>query len=1050
MKKNLILTAKILSVLFCSIYVLFLILPLILSPIADSYKSDISEFIEKESGFKVNLERIRIITTPKFTLGIKAGKTEIFLPNKEKFLQADNFQIKVSLLPVLFKKIELDLISADNIDVVLKVQKNGKFLIENYIPKNKEENKELKSLPFKLSDNLPDVKINAHKITFVEALSGKKYSLSGCDTKITDFVFNKKIKISGKGEMILDERKQLDYDIKILNKIMPKSHLNDLIFNPQPLEQKPQQFIFNIIDIFEALYSNKFNSNIKVDVKTYGDIEDVKVDGFINIDKLSLAINNKKLPDSFILLKLKGNKIDLDCDFYTAEKEITHIKGVFKTGKKPDIDMSFKSNLSLNNLVEIFKNITASFDINDFQTLSAGGYINADFRIKSNLKKILSSGYFKIPQGSLKYGLYNVAINDINSDISFDNNIVNIKKTGFSILGNPLRIYGTIYQDAKADINIVAEKLAIKSLLLSLGQVSLLKENKFNSGDLSLKASLSGELTKPETAVNLYVNKVNLKNIPTNSSVILSALNIKLKSDKKAYKGTADSVDFKIINPAAVIYVPKLVANIEPEEVIISPSTVFIDKINLNVSGLIKNYLTDKIVLDIKTGGDIKSTLKGTVNSSSQKLNLNYSIPRLCNFSIPGFANSKIQAKGDVVISGSMINPKLKGVFIIPYTYIPDMLVSMDDMVINLDGPIVKGNGTVKRIRSSGLVAQNLSSDFILKGDLFYLKNITGDAYGGKLKGDIVYNIINGETGVDFQGYNMNATNAIAAASGIKNALSGTLGFDTKIKFRGIEYSDILKSLKGNFSFKIEEGALGRVGSLESFLNAQNILANSVMRVALDTVASISTVKNTALFKYIKGDMTFNNGWANISYIKTSGPTMSYFVSGRYNLLNGTTNVVVLGRLSSDVVALLGPIGELSVDKLTSYIPKFGTLTAIIIKSMTTSPAQENVAQIPPLTGSNKYYKDFKVVFNGGIESKSSVKSFKWLSDTDISAIDIKSTLTDVKKQFTDVKKNTVEEVKKQYSDVKNSTVNEVKNTVNDTKKQLQDAAGEWKNLIKF
>lgn len=1035
MRKKIILISKILFSLIVLAYFLFLILPLILSPIADSNKTYICNLIEKESGFKVNFEKINVVTTPKLTIGLKIIKTEAFLPNKEKFLQADNFQIKLSILPILLKKFELDLISADNLDIDLKVQRNGKFLIENYIPRN--EKKAEKPIPqiLKLSDNLPDIKINRYKITFTEAESGKKYFISGDNTKISKFIFNKKVKISGKGKIVLNGKEQLNYDIKVFNKVMPDFHLNDLVFNAQSIEKTPADLKINIISIFKELYSNKFISNVKVDIKTYRKAEDIKIHGLINIDKLSLALNNKKLPDSFILLNFKGDTIELDSDFYTAEKEITHINGIFKTGKTPNVDMSFKSNLSLNNIVEISKSIARIFDVKDLQTLSADGYINADFRIKSNLKKITSCGYFKIPRGSLKYGLYNVVINDINSDISFDDNIVKVKKAGFSILGNPLRIYGTIHQDAKANINIIAEKLSIKSLLLSLGQLGLLKENKFNSGDLSLTALLSGKLTNPDIFVDFYVNNVNFKNIPTNSSVILPVFNMQLKSNKKAYKGILNSSGFKIINPAATIYIPKFSANIEPENIVLNPSNIFVDKINLTASGLIKNYLTDKITLDIKTDGDIKSTLKGTINGSSQKLNLNYSIPKLCNFSIPGFTNSKIQAKGDVVISGPIINPMLKGSFLVPYIYIPDMLVLMDDMVIYLDGPILKGNGTVKRIKSGGLVAQKLSSDFILKGDLFYLKNITGEAYGGKVKGEVIYNIINGETDVTFQGYDMNATNAIAGASGIKNALSGTLGFDTKINFRGIEYSDILKSLKGNFSFKIEEGAFGSVGKLENFLNAQNILANSVMRLALDSITSISTVKNTALFKYIKGDMTFNKGWANISYIKTSGPTMSYFVNGKYNLLNGTTNVVVLGRLSSDVVALLGPIGELSVDKLTSYIPKFGTLTAIIIKSMTTSPEQENISQIPELTGRDKYYKDFKVVFNGGIESKSSVKSFKWLSDADISAIDIKSTLTDVKKQFTDVKK---------------STVDEVKNTINETKKQFQDAAGEWKNLIKF
>ena len=38
----------------------------------------------------------------------------------------------------------------------------------------------------------------------------------------------------------------------------------------------------------------------------------------------------------------------------------------------------------------------------------------------------------------------------------------------------------------------------------------------------------------------------------------------------------------------------------------------------------------------------------------------------------------------------------------------------------------------------------------------------------------------------------------------------------------------------------------------------------------------------------------------------------------------------------------------------------------------------EKVQEIPALTNGSTNYKDFKVSFNGGIESTSSIKSFKW------------------------------------------------------------------------
>ena len=80
-------------------------------------------------------------------------------------------------------------------------------------------------------------------------------------------------------------------------------------------------------------------------------------------------------------------------------------------------------------------------------------------------------------------------------------------------------------------------------------------------------------------------------------------------------------------------------------------------------------------------------------------------------------------------------------------------------------------------------------------------------------------------------------------------------------------------------------------------------------------------------------------------------------------------------------------------------------------------------------------YKDFKVEFNGGLESSSSVKSFKWLSDCDTSAIDIKQDFN-----------NAVQSVKQDFEATKDA----FKNSIQDSKQQLLDAKEELKNLFKF
>ena len=236
---------------------------------------------------------------------------------------------------------------------------------------------------------------------------------------------------------------------------------------------------------------------------------------------------------------------------------------------------------------------------------------------------------------------------------------------------------------------------------------------------------------------------------------------------------------------------------------------------------------------------------------------------------------------------------------------------------------------------------------------------------------------------------------------------------------------------------------------MESLLGAQNIIGNSILKAATAPILSLQAVKNSAQFKELKGDLTFTNGgWANVNYITTTGPSMAYYITGKLNIVNGSANLNILGRLGDDVVAVLGPLGDLSVNKLTSYIPKFGALTGTLINTMTSNPKTEKTEKIPQLSNGNLNYKDFKVVFNGGIESQSSVKTFKWLSECDTSAIEprsIKDQLQSAKDSLNDLKENTITDTVKKWGATKEEAVKNFEAS----KQQLQNTKDALKNLLR-
>ncbi len=181
-----------------TIYLLFLILPLGLSFILNAQSAQISKMVEDASGLKVKLEKMRIVTTPKLTAGFKIKHAQISLPNGDTFLKADNFQLKVALIPILARKIRIDMISAENINATLKVQPDGKFLIESALVPPPQSAATVEKQPgapqplpfgFKLSNHLPDMRVKNYNISFIDMTNNDTYTISGERMLFREFSF---------------------------------------------------------------------------------------------------------------------------------------------------------------------------------------------------------------------------------------------------------------------------------------------------------------------------------------------------------------------------------------------------------------------------------------------------------------------------------------------------------------------------------------------------------------------------------------------------------------------------------------------------------------------------------------------------------------------------------------------------------------------------------------------------------------------------------------------------------------------------------------------
>ena len=216
-------------------------------------------------------------------------------------------------------------------------------------------------------------------------LTSQKYVLAGTKFKISDFILDKKIKVFAQGNLVLNDNERFIYNIRLFNKLMPDLQLNDLVFNPdtedKTKDKEPSAFI-NVIDILKSINKTGLRAVLNADIKAAGTFEEPVITGYIDLNNLTMLVDGKELPSGHIKINAARNKVYVDGNLYSSEKESTVLNGEFGIGKNKSVDMAFKSNSQINSIFRILNSLAKSFNYNDLETLSATGVIDADFNLK--------------------------------------------------------------------------------------------------------------------------------------------------------------------------------------------------------------------------------------------------------------------------------------------------------------------------------------------------------------------------------------------------------------------------------------------------------------------------------------------------------------------------------------------------------------------------------------------------------------------------------------------------------------------------------------------
>ena len=729
---------------------------------------------------------------------------------------------------------------------------------------------------------------------------------------------------------------------------------------------------------------NSIDGNMKADFSIKGDLNKIKSSGFMKITNGSIKANG-----------LDINKITSDIDFSNNVINITNAVGYVNNAPimvKGSIDKNINIEILMNK-VELKHLLPTSLGIKSgIASLVANlsGTLN-NITHKENIQ----IENFKCVRDSNSLGFASLKIDTNKDNVAYINNIaINTDKT--ELIKLPLlKLY--IERDSitipETNIFMANSKLTAKAEVLD-----------YNTKNLTFNINLNG-----------FINSRDIKAVKTNYAVY---------PVKLAVNGNTS-----VQNILAQVFMEKALILDEPAIVNFASK---LENNSLKIEDLSVAPFSGRLSNDFKLNqkGQKKLIISGNIDNFEKPVfkNVRVFIPQQLNVT---YFDTIAQLKGDIFINGSINQPDIVGQITVqniinqflqlavnnvtvdfnkktasvnaPQVKIGDSVLGINSTVstdiskelmvknlnikskfINTDTffmykdspafnlmPLRINSGTIyaekvlANIYNSPLHMTALSAEFDLKDNVLSLKSISSELFNGKLAGALDFNLKDEHFNSKIQARGVSAAPIFDLISTRKDSVSGIMDFDTNLSGN----LSSKQALNGNIKFIVHNGRMGTLGKLEHLLYAQNVIADNMLRTSLSVVTKAITLKDTGLFKYLRGDIDLKNGIADVKFLQSQGPLMALFIKGAYNPDSDYAKLVVLGRLSDEIVSGLGVFGDFSFNKLMIMLTGEDNKYNILPEDI------ENLPQLP-----TKYTKEFRSVINGIVDKPSSVILFNWIS----------------------------------------------------------------------
>ena len=286
---------------------------------------------------------------------------------------------------------------------------------------------------------------------------------------------------------------------------------------------------------------------------------------------------------------------------------------------------------------------------------------------------------------------------------------------------------------------------------------------------------------------------------------------------------------------------------------------------------------------------------------------------------------------------------------------------------------IQKANINANKVKIRNINANNFTAQLGLnKKGLLDVNNFKFEIAQGSVFGQFKHNLHTHHTDLDITLDNANGAIMSEALFDLKGQVYGNVNGHFDLSCQGDAQEACFRTLNGNGTFKIADGRMPKLGSLEYLLKAGNLLKGGFTGLSINSLIDLVTPLKTGNFESISGNLHITNGIADKINVYSNGNDLNMYMTGSYNILTSVADMNIYGSLTKNITTVFGKIKNASLNTLFNTIPGINDSTEKLL-------LQEDIAKIPNIKNATDIYRIFFVDINGDINGENYVRSFKWV-----------------------------------------------------------------------